>query len=450
MCFTQSALAESELINSVVLEQPTGKITAELWGDSLDSGYNKELLLLLKDEKGVLITAYRPDIRGGYAPYLQSLKLKGKDKDQQLLLAVGEGNWKAATSYRIYDVKNAEKVQEIFTAEDNLGVVDGAELQGNSLKITLQDGRSFDVALDEKVVPEKIRGNGRLDFQKIHSLSIYSGNSDGKDIIFSDQQIMADNRLLADVGAIYYYQDQEEKKDKPAEAGKEDTKVNLKDSQADKKDDKVDKKDTQANEKDAKLWNVSNYAIMANSLMDKKNHINDGLEFSKAIILPRKMLLGRNEATRPWVVCPGKPELADKINTLLEKESKLYYDSFFHMKKDIAFDINWASPKLLAVQFICGGSSIIHHQVNIDPETGKKLELKDIINVKDKDLLPLLNLLKTNDLVNFEKLPSEWYIANDRLYLVQRVEDQDYASSYSLEELDKFIVDPKWRKKKTD
>lgn len=444
MCFTQSALAESELIHSVALEQPAGKITAELWGDSLDSGYNKELLLLLKDEKGNLITAYKPDIRGGYAPYLQTLKLKGKDKDQQLLLAVGEGNWRASTSYRIYDVKNAEKVREIFTAENNLGVVDGAELQGNNLKVTLQDGRSFDVGLEEKLVPEKIRGNGRLDFQKIHSLSIYSGNSDGKDIIFSDQQIMAGNRLLADVGAIYYYQDQESA-DEVDKADKEDAKANkgVKAAIAEGKEAKTE-------DKDASLWKISNYAIMANSVVDKKNHINDGLEFSKAIILPRKMLLGRNEATRPWVVCPGKPELAEKINTLLDKEGKLYYDSFFHMKKDIAFDINWASPKLLAVQFICGGSSIIHHQVNIDPETGKKLELKDIINVKDKDLLPLLNLLKTNDLVNFEKLPSEWYIANDRLYLVQRVEDQDYASSYSLEELDKFIVDPKWRKKKTD
>ncbi|MCQ2560334.1 MAG: hypothetical protein MJ157_06505, partial [Clostridia bacterium] len=105
--------------------------------------------------------------------------------------------------------------------------------------------------------------------------------------------------------------------------------------------------------------------------MEKKTHINDGLEFSKAVILPRKMLLGKKEATYPLVVCPGKPELAEKINDLLEKENLDYFKSFFRMEKDVAFDVLWAGKNLLAIQFICGGDVIAYHQVNIDSATGK-------------------------------------------------------------------------------
>lgn len=440
LCMANVAWADSEMLCSVKLDQPEGELKAELWGEALEGGYNKDLLLMLKDSEGKLLAAHTPDIAGGYNPYMKAIKLKGEKKEKQLLLAVGEGNWKAPTSYRIFDLRNTEKIKAIFTARDNLGVVDQVELQDKGIKVTLQDGRSYDVGLVEEVLPKKVRGNGKLDFQRLHSLSVYGGNKDGKDILLLNQQITAGDTLLADVGAVYYY------KEPVAERFPKLEEKAAKAKKAEKKTEGKEEKHEAVPEKKDNCWTVSNFAIMANSSVDRKNHINDGLEFSKAIILPRKMLLGRKEATYPLIICPGKEELADKMNKLLEKEGKPYYDSFFHMERDVAFDVQWASNKLLAIQFICGNDKFDHHTVNIDPVTGEKIELKDIINIKDPDLLPLLNLLKTNDLVDFKVLPREWYIARDRLYLQQKVEGKDIASSYSLEDLNKFIVSDKWKK----
>ncbi|MCQ2560335.1 MAG: hypothetical protein MJ157_06510 [Clostridia bacterium] len=189
LCMAQTGWAESELIHSVTLEQPQGKIKAELWGETLKGGYNKDLLIMLKDEDGKLVSAYNPDVTGGYNPYLQSVKLMGEDKEKQLLLAVGEGNWKAPTSYRLYNVHDPEKVKELFTDRENLGVVDEAHLEGENLKIRLQSGQDVNVSMLKELLPEKIKGNGLLDFQKIHSLTVYGGNSNGKDILFIDQQM---------------------------------------------------------------------------------------------------------------------------------------------------------------------------------------------------------------------------------------------------------------------
>ena len=426
LLLAQSALAASKLLNSVELEQPDGKLKAEIWGETLPGGYNKDLLLMLKDKDDKLISAYTPDVRGGYNPYLQTVKLRGADKERQLLLAVGEGDWRAPTSYRIYDVRKADAIKEIFTAEENLGVVDDAHLEGDKLKLKLQSGKDVDVELDEKVIPEKIRGNGQLDYQKLHSLSVYDGNHDGIDVLIMNQQIRAGKNLLADVSAIYYYQEQEEDKEPAAEK--------------DKLEQLLGKKDP----KQPVYWNVSNYAIMSNSITEKATTINDGYEFSKAIILPRRMVLVNKEATYPLVVCPGKSEKAEKINKLLREESKDYYTSFFHRENDVAFNVLNGDRKLLSIQFICGNGPYDHHQVNIDPETGEKIELKDILDVKHPDLLPLLDLLKTNDLMEFKEIPQEWYIAKDRLYLLQKIGGEDCASSYSLEDLHKFIINKKW------
>ena len=47
--------------------------TAELWGSKLTGGssYYGDLLLMIKDGSGKLITAYTPSLEGGYANILQ-------------------------------------------------------------------------------------------------------------------------------------------------------------------------------------------------------------------------------------------------------------------------------------------------------------------------------------------------------------------------------------------
>lgn len=64
-----------------------------------------------------------------------------------------------------------------------------------------------------------------------------------------------------------------------------------------------------------------------------------------------------------------------------------------------------------------------------------------MLNVKDKDLLPLINLLNTNKKVVYkDRLPDEWYIEGDNLFLMQRIDGVDQVSGFALGNLHKFLL----------
>ena len=65
-----TSAAADTLLAKTALQLDKGSVTAELWGDRLPSGYSEDLLVLLKDERGKLVTAYAPSIKGGYYPIL--------------------------------------------------------------------------------------------------------------------------------------------------------------------------------------------------------------------------------------------------------------------------------------------------------------------------------------------------------------------------------------------
>ena len=95
--------------------------TAELWGTQLTSGssYYGDLLLMVKNKNGRLITAFTPSLEGGYANLLQKGHFTGKG--EQLVVRSLSG---AAQNMqvRIIDAALPDAVQEIYNGSDNMGV----------------------------------------------------------------------------------------------------------------------------------------------------------------------------------------------------------------------------------------------------------------------------------------------------------------------------------------
>ena len=66
-------------------------------------------------------------------------------------------------------------------------------------------------------------------------------------------------------------------------------------------------------------------------------------------------------------------------------------------------------------------------------------------------MLPLLRLLNNNKNVMIEqRLPAEWYIEGNNLFLQQRICGKDELAGFALRNLDKFIKDKAWLVKKSD
>lgn len=407
MLLCTGAAASESLLASTELQQEQGKATAELWGERLSGGYTEELLLLLKDGDGKIVTAYKPSVKGGYNPVLQAVQVKPVPKaaredcpmPQQALLSLGLGAWDAGSEHRIIDFANPKQVTELFDAADNMGIVTSVYNKERSLQITLQDGQQ-----NEAPLPEGLPQTGRIDFGGLFSLTAYDLDGDGQQELLSSQQLTRRRQLLADVGAVWRLQ----------------------------------------RDKDKSRWQRSSFTVMTAAPTDKQNTINDGCDFATGSILPRKMVVPGGEATYP-VFASQDARLQNKINDYLQKECADYLQSFYRGQADMAFKILRADELLLSVQLISGKTSFVHHQLHLDPATGEPVKLEQILDTKNPDLRPLLNLLCTNKNMSFtEGLPDEWYLEGGNLFLVQRICGQDEIAGFALGNLHKFLLDKKW------
>lgn len=415
-----TAAAADTLLAKTALQLDKGSVTAELWGDRLPSGYSEDLLVLLKDERGKLVTAYAPSIKGGYYPILEAVQVKPVDKKaataagsesvseakqaaQQLLVSVGQGDWQAASEFRILDFAERNKVQELFSSADSMGLVSKAYSNEEKLYVTLKDGQQNVANLPEGVSSNRIYYGG------LYSLTAHDLDGDGQQELLGCQQLLAGNNSVADVGAVWQLDE-------------------------------------------ANKWKYSNITIMTTTPTPKSNTVNDGQEIADGVIgtiLPRKIVVPGGEATYP-VFVSNKVELQNEINKTLEVECQEYLSSFYQGKADMAFKVIQANDKLLSIQLISGKTSFIHHYVNIYPQTGKRLRLEQILNTQDPDLLPLLRLLNNNKNIMIERLPSEWYIEGKNLFLQQRICGKDELAGFALGNLHKFVLDKRWLEKNSD
>lgn len=412
------AAAADTLLAKTALQLDKGSVTAELWGDRLPSGYSEDLLVLLKDERGKLVTAYAPSIKGGYYPILEAVQVKPVDKKaataagsesvseakqaaQQLLVSVGQGDWQAASEFRILDFAERNKVQEFFSSADSMGLVSKAYSNEEKLYVTLKDGQQNVANLPEGVSSNRIYYGG------LYSLTAHDLNGDGQQELLGAQQLVNGKQNVADVGAVWQLDGE-------------------------------------------KKWKQSNVTIMTTSPTPKSNTVNDGKEVATGVILPRKMVVPGGEATYPTFVSHDV-ELQNKINRLLQSECAEYLDSFYQGKADMAFKVITANEHIISLQLISGKSKFKHHHVNINPSTGELIKLNQILNYKDPDLMPLLRLLCTNKNMMLEyQPPAEWYIEGKNLFLMQNICGQDEVAGFALGNLHKFVLDKRWLEKNSD
>lgn len=413
-----TAAAADTLLAKTALQLDKGSVTAELWGDRLPSGYSEDLLVLLKDERGKLVTAYAPSIKGGYYPILEAVQVKPVDKKaatdagnesvseakqaaQQLLVSVGQGDWQAASEFRILDFAERNKVQELFSSADSMGLVSKAYSNEEKLYVTLKDGQQNVANLPEGVSSNRIYYGG------LYSLTAHDLDGDGQQELLGAQQLVNGKQNVADVGAVWQLDGE-------------------------------------------KKWKQSNVTIMTTSPTPKSNTVNDGKEVVTGVILPRKMVVPGGEATYPTFVSHDV-ELQNKINRLLQSECAEYLDSFYQGKADMAFKVITANEHIISLQLISGKSKFKHHHVNINPSTGELIKLNQILNYKDPDLMPLLRLLCTNKNMMLEyQPPAEWYIEGKNIFLMQNICGQDEVAGFALGNLHKFVLDKRWLEKNSD
>lgn len=412
------AAAADTLLAKTALQLDKGSVTAELWGDRLPSGYSEDLLVLLKDERGKLVTAYAPSIKGGYYPMLEAVQVKPVDKKaataagsesvseakqaaQQLLVSVGQGDWQTASEFRILDFAERNKVQELFSSADSMGLVSKAYSNEEKLYVTLKDGQQNVANLPEGVSSNRIYYGG------VYSLTAHDLDGDGQQELLGAQQLVNGKQNVADVGAVWQLDGE-------------------------------------------KKWKQSNVTIMTTSPTPKSNTVNDGKEVATGVILPRKMVVPGGEATYPTFVSHDV-ELQNKINRLLQSECAEYLDSFYQGKADMAFKVITANEHIISLQLISGKSKFKHHHVNINPSTGELIKLNQILNYKDPDLMPLLRLLCTNKNMMLEyQPPAEWYIEGKNIFLMQNICGQDEVAGFALGNLHKFVLDKRWLEKNSD
>ena len=417
-----NALAADTLLSTVDLRLQDEVVQAELWGDCLNNGYASDLLVLLKRDKKVL-AAYNPTISGGYNCLLSTVQIKPvkensqRDKKtlpQQLLISAAQGDWSVGTEYRILDFANIEKVTELFSGVDSMGIISKAELAGNNLILDFADGQK-----NEAVLPSGLVDTGAVYYGGLHSLTAYDLDDDGQDELLATQQIKQEDTLLADVGSIWRLTkstDEQNRKDK-----------NLKHWQ----------------------WDKGSITVMTAVPVPKDNVINDGQNNKQGSVLVRKIVIPGGEATYP-MFASSDIKLTNKVNKLLHKECAKTFPDFYNGTADMAFKVVRNDDLLLTVQLIHGKSRFIHHNVNIDPKTGKQLYLKNILDVKNKELPALLKVLCTNNKMDFSQgIPDEWYIEGNNLFLVQNIDDKEEVAGFALGNLHKYILDNKWLKKNT-
>ena len=142
-------------------------------------------------------------------------------------MSVGQGDWQAASEFRILDFAERNKVQELFSSADSMGLVSKAYSNEEKLYVTLKDGQQNVANLPEGVSSNRIYYGG------LYSLTAHDLDGDGQQELLGAQQLVNGKQNVADVGAVWQLDGE-------------------------------------------KKWKQSNVTIMTTSPTPKSNTVNDG------------------------------------------------------------------------------------------------------------------------------------------------------------------------------
>lgn len=346
--------------------------TVTLYGDRLsgNSHYYHNLLLQVTDSEGRLKTAFTPSIRGGYFPFLKTFTL-GK-KHTEILLAVAQGEADKDVAYRLVDFSDAHKVKETFTGVDNFGVTTTTQyLDGRRFRVSCDFGQRPAVleaaaAMSDALHVFDAEGVVQKNYLRPQVSKLIS-LTPVQDRLLSTQNILdADGATL--LGKLYItWNWNEEQAVWAPQAVHFDTVLD---------EDKLEKA------------RVNSSAAAGNWQLYNRTYVHQGVEISY-----------------PEVAVTDSPEIQNKINAAIQ--SWLQED-----KKNCqqAYRLEFTGPRLLSMLAYRQDSEgqITEKIFNFNMETGATLSLQAMFNYKDKDFLPLLNLLGIPK-NSVKSLPRDWY-----------------------------------------
>lgn len=393
--------------------------TVELYGGRLTSGssYRHDLLLLLKNSGGDLLTAYVPSVKGGYACTMEKVRLVGKG--EQVLLAVGQAGDEGSTEYRIIDFADVKAVQEIFSGSDNLGVAAVAEyLPDFRSRLIFADGTSSEEQLPgEKRFYEKrglydeggnvLKDYRRPSVSKINSLVPVDLDRDGRMELLSLQSVkgLGSDDLLGKLAGVWTYDE-------------------------------------------AAGWQLKNKTFYSGG-KNKDDKFHRSYNEKGWRIVSRQVVYDSSNVTYPVFIAAGAPELQNKVNKDFTVLAAPYLQKLGDGESELDYTLTFVGDKFISLVFFgvmdeAGKEIFAKIPVNLDAKTGAILELSDVLNLKDADLLPVLQLLTKKEKVDFSKgIPKSWYYNGTNFVFCQRNEAGEWLEAVAAAaDLKKFLLRP--------
>lgn len=400
--------------------------TAELWGTQLTGGssYYGDLLLMVKDAGGKLITAYNPSLEGGYANILQKGHFTGKG--EQLVVRSLSGA-DAVMQVRIIDAALPDAVQEIYTGSDNNGVKLEAHLRPDFKAvfdfpyykegileweiehITLPEEKTYYInngLYDEngKILKPWLRPES-----KMSGVTVVEGADGAMDSLVTLQQVdVTGNGTLAKVAGSWEYDNG---------------------------------------------WQMKGREFYTQIVQNEDFRRN--LVFGNGMLYKQQAVKGGSSVTYPLMAVEAKPELQNTINGELEKVWQPYANALGSVSCELDYTVPFAGSKMLSLVFfgVMGeGEAEMFERLplNIALDTGKVLEISDVLDTKNPDLLPVLALLGAEDKVDFTKeVPPSWYYNGKNIVFCQKMKDGAGWNEAAIpaSELEKFLLNKDLLKK---
>ena len=179
------------------------------------------------------------------------------------------------------------------------------------------------------------------------------------------------------------------------------------------------------------------------------------LVFGNGMLYRQQAVLDGSSVTYPLMAVEGKPELQNTINNELQKVWQPYADALGTTSCELDYTSPFAGAEMMSLVFFGvmgeGDEEIFERlPLNIAMDTGKVLDIGDVLDTKNPDLLPVLALLGAEDKVDFSKeVPSSWYYNGKNLVFCQKMKDGTGWNEAAIPaaELDKFLLNKDLLKK---
>lgn len=401
--------------------------TAELWGTQLTGGssYYGDLLLMIKNGNGKLITAYTPSIEGGYANLLQKGHFTGKG--EQIVLRSLSGS-ASAMQVRIIDAALPNAVREIYNGSDNLGVSFEAYYKPQfkavfelpSFKDGIKEWEINWVSLPRE--KESYIDSGLYDKdgnllkpwfkpqQTMSGVTVIEGRDGAADKLATLQSVSgADNNdMLAKLAAEWEYDNG---------------------------------------------WQLKERQLYTKVVQN--NEFRRNLVFGNGMLYKQQAVLDGSSITYPLMAVEGKPKLQNTINGELQKVWQPYADALGSTACELDYTVPFAGEQMMSLVFFGvmgeGDEEMFERlPLNIALGSGKILEIGDVLDTKNPDLLPVLALLGAEDKVDFSKeVPPSWYYNGKNMVFCQKMKDGSGWNEAAIpaKELEQFMLNKDLLKK---